>query len=325
MPFLSKQFEEISKSARNSGGAIPVVKVPKVKQHKLGISSNGLPVFFILCEDAKISTPLDGNLDLIKIEYNRKCELINGGKSIEGVYTIISLKSDSLDLLQYFLDIVYLMLCNLPSKLSMKELKQELIKLSILFSRLVEPPLKSIQGLWAELFVIERASNPDYLIASWHVNPTDKYDFNDGSDKLEIKSTSQSRRIHSFSIEQLNPNAGSELLIGSVMVIQSGLGKNVFDLCDLIESKVTNTNLLFSLKEKVASCLGKDFEKAQEIFFDHQFSRDNLAFFKSTNIPRIDTTLIPVEISKVKFDCDLSGINEVNKKNLRGKLFKATL
>lgn len=63
----------------------------------------------------------------------------------------------------------------------------------------------SIQGLWAELFVISIASNPEYLLKAWHSSLNDVYDFNDGIDKIEVKSTSKSHRIHKFSYDQLSP------------------------------------------------------------------------------------------------------------------------
>lgn len=324
MQFLNKEYLKLTQRKSLKGNAMPVSRIPKIKNHKLGISDNGLPLFFILCEDSKNQKSVDIDLELIRVEFDRKCELTTEqGKSIEGLYTIVSLKSNSIDIQQYFLDIVYLMLCNLPVKLKMKELKIELAKLVSLFSRLVEPPQKTIQGLWAELLVIERASNSAYLIDSWHINPTDKYDFNDGKDKLEVKSTVKNKRIHSFSIEQLNPNINSNLLIASVFTTQSGIGKSIFDLLELIEKKVNNTKIIFKLKENIAATLGKDFEKAQGVFYDYQFSVDNLLFFKSSEIPNIDLKHIPVEISNIHFDCDLTKVGSVKKGLISSKLHKS--
>lgn len=57
----------------------------------------------------------------------------------------------------------------------------------------------------------------------------DVYDFNDGIDKIEVKSTSKSHRIHKFSYDQLSPTENTNLIISSIFVIQSGIGKNIFD------------------------------------------------------------------------------------------------
>ena len=90
-----------------------------------------------------------------------------------------------------------------------------------------QPTKKALQGLWAELLVIERSKSPAYLLQSWHVSPNDKFDFNDGIDKIEVKSTRNVRRIHTFSLEQLHPNVNANLLIASVFVIETGHGRTI--------------------------------------------------------------------------------------------------
>jgi UDP-3-O-[3-hydroxymyristoyl] N-acetylglucosamine deacetylase/3-hydroxyacyl-[acyl-carrier-protein] dehydratase len=98
------------------------------------------------------------------------------------------LKTDIEYLQEYFLKIVFVLLRNLSDKPLLKDLKIEIDKLINLFSKFTKPPLKTIQGLWAELLIIEQSKNPDYLIQSWHNSSSDKYDFNDGIDKIEVKS-----------------------------------------------------------------------------------------------------------------------------------------
>jgi len=309
MHFLQNEFEQVRRQGETNGNTVSVIEIPEIENHKLGISELELPIFFIFCDSSDDIATVDYNLDLIKIEFSRNCVLTTSDtQRIEGVYTIISLKSDSLDIMQYFLDTVYLMLSNLPEKLTINQLKNEVGKLVLLFNRLSEPAVKTIQGLWTELLVIEQSVNPEYLIESWHITPSDKYDFNDGKDKVEVKSTSKSKRVHTFSIEQLKPNSGSELMIISVLVLQTGVGKSIVDLTNLIEKRVSNPRVRFELRKKIASCVGKDFEKALEIYFDYQYSIDSILFYKGENIPSINVALVPPEISKIQFDCDLSNV-----------------
>ena len=108
--------------------------------------------------------------------------------------------------------------------------------------------MKTIQGLWAEMLIIEQSKNPEYLIRSWHSSPNSKFDFNDGQNKLEIKSTSQTKRIHSFSYEQTIPNPNSKLLIASIKVIETGVGKSILDLRDNICKKVLDLDLQYKVK-----------------------------------------------------------------------------
>jgi hypothetical protein len=221
---------------------------------------------------------------------------------------------------EYFLKIVFLLVKNLSEKPLLKDLKIEIEKLINLFTKFSKPALKTIQGLWAELLIIEQSKNPEYLVKSWHNSTSDKYDFNDGIDKIEVKSTSKSRRIHNFSLEQLIPNSKSKLIVSSIMTIETGTGTNIFDLIEMIELKIKDENLIYRMNEIVASTLGKDFEKAFDIYFDYQFSIDSIQHYASVDIPTININSIPSIIMNVRFDCDLTDVRTANKTRIKSIL-----
>ncbi len=299
--------------------------LPFTKKHKIGISSEGYPMFFIECTNKLHSS--DINLEFISILFCRTCRLYeSNSKQVDSTYTIISLKTGNGDFQQYFIEIVCIVLKQLPEDLSHEQFKKEIQKLIELFSRFNRPSRKTIQGLWAELFIIERSKDPEYLILSWHNSPNDKFDFNDGRDKIEVKSTSSVRRIHSFSLEQLSPNQNSNLLIASVFVIQTGQGKNIFDLKDSICKRVQNLQIQFRLNDILSQTIGGDLEKVFDIYFDYQQALDTLAFYNFNNIPTISNDNIPEEINNVRFDCDLSHIIPVRCdefKLIESQLFKS--
>jgi len=304
--FANLEQKEINKDSFSAAS------LPFTKKHKIGISPEGSPMFFIECSNATYS--IDINLELISVFFNKTCRLIENNKQTESIYTIISLKSKSIDLQQYFLEVVCIVLEQLPENPSHNQLKTEIQKLIDLFSRFNRPSRKTIQGLWAELLVIEQALSPEYLIQSWHSAPEDKFDFNDGQDKIEVKSTSTARRIHNFSLEQLNPNRNTNLLIASVFVVQTGQGKNIIDLITSICRRVQNLQLQFRLNEIVSQTLGCDFYKIFDIYFDYQQAIDTLVFFDYKDIPTINSNSIPEEISNIRLDCDLSSIITIKDK-----------
>ena len=129
-----------------------------------------------------------------------------------------------------------------------------------------------------------------------------------------MKSTVKTRRIHSFSLEQLTPNSNSKLVIASVFTIETGTGINIFGLVEKIEAKVKNKNLSFRINEMVAVTLGKDFEKSLDVFFDYQFSVDSIKYYNSGDIPTISNGQIPTNIMNVRFDCDLTDVKAISKK-----------
>jgi len=317
-------FQELQKQTASKTDGFTIASLPLVKFHKIGISPSGQPMFFIKCGDSAKAKSLDSNLEFISVQFNRECQLLTNKKKVaEGIYTVISLKTDSVDLQEYFLEVVYLIVKKLSPTPKLKELKFEVEKLINLFSKFSRPPIKTIQGLWAELLVIEQASDPEYLIRAWHSAASDKFDFNDGADKIEVKSTAKSRRLHNFSIEQLNPNKNSNLLVASVFTVETGIGKNIFDLVELIEKKVKDRDLLFRINEILAQTLGRDFEKTFEMFFDYQLAVDELEFYESVNIPKIGTEFISAEVSNVRFDSDLTEVQPIKKLKTKSLLHKS--
>lgn len=321
MQNVFKIFQELKNQSPKNGDSFAIASLSTIKNHKIGISQNGQPMFFIKCDDNKKAKSLDTNLEFISVLYNRQCQLINKkGKIEEDIYTIISFKSDSDYLQEYFLKIVFVLIKNISEKPLLKDLKIEIEKLINLFTKFSKPALKTIQGLWAELLIIEQSKNPDYLIQSWHSSTTDKYDFNDGIDKIEVKSTVKNRRIHNFSLEQLTPNLSSKLIVASIFAIETGTGTSVFDLVESIENKIKDKNLAFRVNEMVAVTLGNDFEKSFDIFFDYQFAVDTIQYYNSLDVPIINKNDIPSNITNIKFDCDLTDVKTATRTRTKSKL-----
>lgn len=294
-------------------GSYAADSIPFAPQHKIGVSQEGYPMFFIQAS-GKCRT-FDVSLEFIQVFFNRTCRLTenNEVKEIEG-YTIISMNDNNVDYQRYFIDIICILLYEIRlSEVTVKMLQIELMKIVDLFSSLSKPPKKTLQGLWAELFVIEQAKRPEYLLKSWHTSPNDRFDFNDGRDKIEVKSTKGEKRVHKFSFDQLNPNINSSLLIASVFVIETGQGKTIFDLRDSICKKISSLELQYRLNEILIQTLGRDFEKVNDISFDYQLAIDTLKFYNFQDIPIIAIENIPRALSNIHFDCDLSTVRTIDK------------
>lgn len=324
MKSIFEIFSDLKNEIPESKEGFSIANLPKIKNHKIGLSRDELPLFFIKCEEVSNEKVLDYNLESISIHFNQKCQLKAKDKKVtEGNYTIIALKTDSVNLQEYFLNIIYFVILKLPEISKLQVLKIEIENLIILFTKFSKSPIKTIQGLWAELLVIEQSSNPEYLIKSWHYSSTDKFDFNDGIDKIEVKSTAKSRRIHNFSMEQLNPNKNSKLIIASVFSIETGKGKTIFDLMKLIDDKVKDKDVLFRINEVLLDTLGKDFERIFEHYYDYQLAVDSLAFFECDSVPKIEVSCLRSEISNIHFDCDLSDTQELKNVTTNSLLHKS--
>ena len=116
----------------------------------------------------------------------------------------------------YFLRVADAVLATFGEQPTGREVTQAIDHLVELFHAVEQPARKSLQGLWAEVFLIARAADPAALVEAWHGVSTDRYDFMVGSQRIEVKSTAGSTREHHFSLEQLHPPEGTEVLIASL-------------------------------------------------------------------------------------------------------------
>ncbi len=267
---LYTQFKSISRNTE-SKNSFNVISLPDSK-HKLGISVEGYPKFFVLTNDSEVASH---NIirELLFVEYNQSCTIIeDNGYSQSNVFSIITLRTTEDSLQAYFIEIFSMMLFNLSVIPSCRELSVEVENIITIFSELRKKPVREIQGVWAELLVIEYSLSPETLISAWHNQPYAKFDFTIGRDKIEVKSTSSEERKHHFSIDQVNPSVNSRLLIASVIVRESAQGKeglSVKGLYDKICTRVSAVNLRLKLYTNLVLAIGSDYKKWDDVVFDY--------------------------------------------------------
>lgn len=282
--------------------------------HKLGRSHEGFPKFFVRTSGSASSVQ-SVIREVLSIEYNVPCDLIdNNGNRQTGEFSIITLRSGEKILQTYFIEIFCMMLKKIPQLPSRREISIEIENLITIFSALANPPKKKIQGLWAELLIIDQSSRPEILINAWHNSPAAKYDFTMGRDKIEVKSTSKEERVHNFSLDQLNPSPSSRLLVASTFVRESAAavdGLSVKGLYNKICNRVSAIDCRLRLYSVIAETIGNDFNKLENIYFDYSSAVDFLAFYNYTEVPHIDKASVPEFVTDVKFSSDLSHLTDV--------------
>lgn len=294
--------------------------------HKLGINQNGCPVFFV--ETCDSTQDVDIKLTMFSVMYNRTCDIHDLTSNLKAIrkYTVIQLNTDDSELQTYFLEVMYLVLKRLPILPETTVLGCEIKKIIALFTNAKRPSYEAIRGLFAELLVIDLSHDPAYLLHSWHITPHDKFDFNDGQDKVEVKSCTQEKREHTFALDQLYPGENSHLVIASMFVAQTGMGCNVYDLVDRISEKIAGDfDLEFHLRSIVTETVGKYFHEVSEFRFDYGISSDSYALYDSVMIPKLDKEAIPEEISRVRFAVDLSGVPYISSDSYESKLIRSLL
>lgn len=293
-----------------------VISLPN-KLHKLGVSEEGFPKFFVDTNDNNLMQNL--NAELLSVEYNVLCNIIEGEEIMDDHYfAIITLRSENEQFQKMFIDVFLMMLDTLPVKPSNIALASKIESLLSIFAKLKKHPVHKLQGLWAELFMIDHSKNPTVVARSWHSTPNSKYDFNLGGDKVEVKSTQSENRVHHFSLDQLNPSPNSKLLICSVIVREAAKGNNglsVFDLYDKIIPRINDSEIRMRLSEIITETLGCDFYIAQKKYFDYVEASDRMAFFNYVDVPKIAKEDVPQHVTEVRFSSDLTHLKDVREEN----------
>jgi len=190
--------------------------------------------------------------------------------------------------------------------------------LAELFESLGEIRHGSVQGVWSELLVIAKSPDPQTLIGAWHSTPEDRYDFNSGSQRVEVKSTSGSRARHRFSLEQLTPPDDVRVLILSVRTERTGGGTSLNTLVNHIRARVSDPEKILKVERVISASLGSDLHGALEVSFDEEVATSSLQIFDSNIIPTPSTDL-PSEVSHVKFTSDLESCPTVGHSEVEGE------
>lgn len=282
--------------------------------HKLGISKEGYPKFFICTNDTALTTP-NTTLDILSVEYNLSCTFVDDNDmKTPHHYSVITLRSVDITLQEVFFDIVIMMINRMSEIPSKREIAIEVENLTSIFSAITCPPRKKIQGLWTELLVIERSYMPETLIDAWHESPTAKYDFTMGRDKIEVKSTSSETRIHHFSLDQLCPSAHSRVVVASAIVRESAQSKDglsVRDLYDKICNKVNSVDARMHMMKVIAETIGTDLHRLNDVFFDYVEACDTLRYYDFKDVPGVDKEGVHPGVTGVGFNSNLSGVLDI--------------
>lgn len=324
--FDSLQRPETSSGENARFAALPI---PGYERHRLGKDEQETPLLLISVVDpSENHRPIPIKLEHLTVQYDMDCRISRPDGGIEeGSFTIVRCTGIDNALHDYFLRVIGAVVISLGSAPSRRDVASIIDKLVELFRAMTEKPRKSIQGLWAELFLITRVRETAKMVTAWHVTPDDRYDFNCGDQRIEVKSTNGRVRQHYFTLEQLCPPSGTNVLVASIFVEHAGAGTSVMDLAERVRSRVTdNPDLLLHIDRIIGLTLGDNWRDALEEKFDRELAEESLAFFEPHAIPMVSPNL-PFGVSAVHFKSDLTGRPTADIAHYRaiGGLFQAAL
>jgi hypothetical protein len=208
---------------------------------------------------------------------------------------------------EYFVRAVELAVRQLGDSPTRPAVNQAIKRLVDLFQAFEAPARRTVQGLWAELFVIDASRDPGALLSAWHIDREEAFDFAVGPDRLEVKSFSGPARVHTFALRQVRPGVGISVLVASVRAERSAGGSSVADLMRSITQRGIGDEAVAKMEAIVAATLGNSAPTALGLLFDVERARESLRFFDAQGIPSVDPVL-PAGVIGVHFESSLEGV-----------------
>lgn len=305
MSKLSELFAELSPVDDPNESNFFAGKPIADSNHHLAKDVQGRPVILIRVITSGVKAP-GLQLQNLHVNHDIRCRISTASnEAIDDTFSIVRCVSDESETQTFFLDTMEVVLSRLSAAPSEIEIANFVNHLCFLFSAMSRPPTKTVQALWAELFVVRQSHNFAAMVDAWRTEDTDTYDFNFGLRRLEVKSTSGRRRSHYFSYEQVYPPNQTEAFVASVFVDRVPNGLSLGSLWDEIQGKLDdNDDLRLKLDQICIQSLGADWSEARTVTFDEQLAIESLAFFDVNNIPRVSSEQ-PIGISEIKFKASL--------------------
>lgn len=308
-----------------NGKVFNAIPIPEYPNFRVAIDIEGDPIILLSVLNPINNIALKNfRLKYLQLEQNIECKISENGKSSFQTFTVITFTSADRNLQEYFLRISETLIKTLNNKPTQQQVIESLNKFVEVFRAMADTPTNTVQGLWTELFLIDNSKNPQTLLNYWHNIPEEKFDFNSGEEKIEVKSNSNFEREHTFSSEQLNPPAGAQVLVASIFVRQNNAGQSIQQLVDNITIKINNNyDLVEKLNNIVCKTLGNSLEQSIRIKFDYNIARESLLFYRHQDISKIEEVHIPDAVSEVRYKSDLSTLKHIDLTALEnsGKLF----
>ncbi len=306
-PDLVQLFDTLAVPPANVGlGRFCAQPVAGYSACAIGKDTSGNPVLLVQADNALPGTAAPLVLEHLCVIHLVNCRVQTGDQG-EQQRTLSVIRCTDTDraIHEYFLRCLHPIVASLGQSPSRDQISAAVQKLVDLFRRMADPPQKAVAGLWAELFLIARSSDPACLLGAWHAIPEEKFDFAHGIHRLDVKAASGGLRWHHFSLEQLRPIAQVRVLIASLLAERTQGGTSLNDLVDSIRARVTNPDLLIRLDSLVAQTLGQDWRAMQATRFDLQHGIQSFRFIDAAVIPSVASPA-PPEVSAVHFRVDLT-------------------
>ena len=122
--------------------------------------------------------PAPIRLESLDVQFELPCHLMKVGEPrTDGRFTVIRCRSPEPETVRYFLSVCSAVMHLLGDEPGRRELATAVHRLVEIFQKARKPPVRTVAGLFGELFLISRSANPVKALTAWRIDDTARFDF----------------------------------------------------------------------------------------------------------------------------------------------------
>ena len=288
-----------------SGHVFTVAPIPDNGDTYLGVDQAGRPWLFLRVRESGHDVPLRTAQITLFPAQEYSISFTDAGTQTEVLHALKCDASNPTDV-GNFLVLVEAFLANNKGKHIDDEALSSFFRSMVrLFT--IEPArdLKAErQGLWGELFFMRQTKGYGFWAPFWHSEITRMFDFSSLGNRVEVKTTIGSQRVHHFSHRQVYALEGEEIVIASLLLREDDAGLTLQELVEECRTSLLGTQYYLKL-EKAVRRAGMDDPSIAGPAYDARQASDSLALFRSTEVPHF-RVLEPPGVSETHYKVDLS-------------------
>lgn len=301
MSHLGATFAQLPPSGLRSGNSLlfETVRVQTDLPHRISRNQQGHPCLLISVAQGGNVLPAPMQLEHLTVQHGLTGVCREEAGSFAFNFSFVELRSAEPVLVEVFLDFCRDISIALGANPTAKQIALQIRHLADLLQCLRAPGIRTVQGLWAELFVISQMTNAEKWVEGWHVDPMQLHDFVFQGSRIEVKSSSGRERLHKFSHDQLHFLHGSAFWLASILVDRSSSGDSVFDLAMNVKARIDAKSAM-KLDAVLLKTLGEGYLSARDVKFDSSGAAASLRFYARSEIPSLPD-LIPDSVFDVTY------------------------
>ncbi len=316
---LYDAYLEATLAAIADDGALPASAAPGRTRDYVSFGQQQQPVLLLSCAWSVGLKRPPIRLQHLTVEFGIRFRVSAPFGVVEDEFVVISLRGEDLGLAEAFCMAADALVAALPDAPSVSDIEKSVREFVEILSALSLPSPRAVAGLWAELWLMSVAADPQAAIRAWHRDPTDRFDFSFSGHFVEVKATERGERRHEFAYEQLR-GTDAPVTVASVILRRAQSGRSLSDLVAALQVGLSS-EWRTKLVKNVFAAIGNAVSEASEIRFDEAYAATNLRVISGSRVPVVN---IPhgSPISSVRFRVNFDDPN-LRKEMRRAPLHEA--